>query len=210
MTTGTGPTASSFTAGGKACGKRLFAIVLAAGTSSRFGSSKQLVTYHGALLVTRAVRLAENICGPRSVLVSGHGWRPVVEACRPLQGFFVNNTRYRTGMGGSIACGVRSVTGAADAVLLLLADQPLITANHLQQLVTTWAQSPDEITATSFAETAGPPVIFPRRYFTKLSELRGDQGAREILASAGSHVHAVKLEEAVADIDVPEDIDRLR
>jgi CTP:molybdopterin cytidylyltransferase MocA len=209
VTTGTGPTASSRTAGRNASEKRLFAIVLAAGGSRRFRSSKQLVTYDGAPLVTRAVRLAESICGPRSVLVSGHRWRPVVDACRPLQGFFVNNTRHRTGMGGSIACGVRSVTGAADAVLLLLADQPLITASHLEQLVTAWIQSPAEIAATSFAETAGPPVIFPRRYFTRLSELQGDRGAREILTSAGSPVRTVKLEEAAVDIDEPEDIDRL-
>ena len=209
VTTGTGPTASSRAPGADASDKRLFAIVLAAGSSSRFGSSKQLVTYGGAPLVTRAVRLAESICGSRSVLVSGHQWRPVVEACRPLQGFFVNNTRHRTGMGSSIACGVRSVTGAADAVLLLLADQPLITASHLEQLVSTWTRSPDEITAASFAETAGPPVIFPRRYFTGLGKLQGDRGAREILTSAGSDLRTVKLEEAAADIDEPEDIDRL-
>jgi CTP:molybdopterin cytidylyltransferase MocA len=209
VTTATAKAASSPDAGRKAAERQLFAIVLAAGSSNRFGSAKQLATYGGIPLVTRAVRLAESICGARSVLVAGHQWRPVVEACRPLQGFFVNNTRHRSGMGGSIACGVRSVTGAAEAVLLLLADQPLITQGHLKQLVTNWARSPDEITATSFAETVGPPVIFPGRYFTKLSGLQGDRGAREILTSAGSRVHAVKLQEAAADIDVPEDIDRL-
>jgi CTP:molybdopterin cytidylyltransferase MocA len=209
VTNGTEQAASSHAAGGNAVERRLFAIVLAAGSSARFGSSKQLATYDGMPLVARAVRLAESICGPRSVLVAGHQWRPIVEVCRPLQGFFVNNIRYRSGMGSSIACGVRAVAGAADGVLLLLADQPLITASHLDQLVITWTRSPDEITATSFAETAGPPVIFPRGYFTALSVLQGDRGAREVLISAGSHVHAVTLEEAAADIDVPEDIDRL-
>jgi molybdenum cofactor cytidylyltransferase len=209
VTTSAEQTASSHTAGGNAVERQLFAIVLAAGSSTRFGSSKQLATYDGMPLVTRAMRLAESLCGPRSVLVAGNQWRPIVEVCRPLQGFFVNNIRYRSGMGSSIACGVRAVTGAADGVLLLLADQPLITARHLDQLVMTWTRSPDKIAATSFAETAGPPVIFPRRYFAALSELQGDRGAREILVSAGSHVHAVSLEEAAADIDVPEDIDRL-
>ena len=206
MTSGTGPTASPCTAGGDASGQRLFAIVLAAGSSSRFGSPKQLATYRGEPLVTRAVRLAESICGPRSVLVSGHEWGLVVEACRPLRGFFVNNTRHATGMGSSIACGVRSVTGCADAVLLLLADQPLITASHIEQLVKTWARSPDEITATSFAETAGPPVIFPRRYFSELTKLQGDQGARSVLTQAGQHAHRIELGAAATDVDRPDDL----
>jgi molybdenum cofactor cytidylyltransferase len=209
VTNGSEQAASSHAAGGSAGERQLFAIVLAAGSSARFGSSKQLAMYDGIPLVTRAVRLAESICGPRSVLVAGSQWRPIVEVCRPLQGFFVNNIRYRSGMGSSIACGVKAVAGTADGVLLLLADQPLITTRHLNQLVMTWTRSPDEIIATSFAATAGPPVIFPRRYFTALSELQGDRGAREILISAGSHAHAVTLEEAAADIDVPEDIDRL-
>jgi CTP:molybdopterin cytidylyltransferase MocA len=209
VTTGTAKPASSSDAGRKGAERQLFAIVLAAGSSNRFGSSKQLATYGSMPLVTRAVRLGESICGARTVLVAGHQWRPVVDACRPLQGFFVNNTRYRSGMGGSIACGVRSVTGTAGALLLLLADQPLITPGHLEQLVTSWAQSPDQITATSFAETVGPPVIFPRRHFAKLSELQGDRGAREILAAAGNQVRTVKREEAATDIDMPEDIDRL-
>lgn len=188
--------------------KRLFALVLAAGSSSRFGSSKQLALYRGTALVARAVRLAEDICGPRSVLVAGHEWHRVVEACRPLQGFFVNNTQYGSGMSSSIACGVSSITGATDAVLLLLADQPLITVSHLEQLVGIWARSPDSAAATSFAGTSGPPVIFPSRYFAGLRRLRGDRGARELLADA-SDLCTVTLEDAAADIDVSEDLDRL-
>jgi CTP:molybdopterin cytidylyltransferase MocA len=194
--------------GGGGSTKRLFALVLAAGSSSRFRSSKQLALYRGTALVTRAVRLAEAVCGPRTVLVAGHDWRRVVEACRPLRGFFVYNTQYGRGMSSSIACGVRSVTGAADALLLLLADQPLVTASHLEQLVATWAHAPDDVTATSFAETSGPPVIFPGRSFAELGQLRGDRGARELL-TADHRVHTVRLEDAATDIDVPEDIDHL-
>lgn len=194
--------------GGGGSTKRLFALVLAAGSGSRFRSSKQLALYDGTALVTRAVRLAEAVCGPRTVLVAGHDWRRVVEACRPLRGFFVYNTQYGRGMSSSIACGVRSVTGAADALLLLLADQPLVTASHLEQLVATWAHAPDDVTATSFAETSGPPVIFPGRSFAELGQLRGDRGARELL-TADHRVHTVRLEDAATDIDVPEDIDHL-
>jgi molybdenum cofactor cytidylyltransferase len=189
--------------------ERLYAVVLAAGAGTRFGSLKQLKEYDGTALVTRAVRLAESQCGPASVLVAGHAWRSIVDTCRPLQGFFVNNTQYRGGMSTSIASGVRAVADAADAILLLLADQPLVTAAHLAQLVAAWDASPDRIAATAFAGTAGPPIIFPRRYFDELTHLQGDSGAHSILAHAADHVRGVNFEDASVDVDTPEDIEKL-
>ncbi|MGH8167267.1 MAG: nucleotidyltransferase family protein [Woeseiaceae bacterium] len=189
--------------------KRIFAVILAAGVSSRFGSPKQLEKYDGAPLVTRAVRLAESVCGSRTMLVAGHQWLAVVHACRPLRGYFTNNARYRSGMAASIACGVRSVAAAADAVLLLLADQPLVTRAHLDALIAAFRASPGNITATGFAETAGPPVIFPRRYFAELCDLQGDAGARSILAHAADRVRTVTFENASVDVDRPEDLGRL-
>jgi molybdenum cofactor cytidylyltransferase len=189
---------------------RLFAIVLAAGLSTRFGSPKQLAPFGGMPLVTRAVRLAESVCGSRSVLVAGHEWQSVVTACEPLEGFFVNNTRHRAGMGTSIACGVRSVINAADAVFLLLADQPRMKKAHLQRLEAAWLESPMSIVATAFAGTFGPPVLFPAQDFNDLIALRGDSGAREILLRAGHRVRCVASEDACADIDDEQDLERLR
>jgi len=192
-----------------ATAERLFAIVLAAGSGSRFGGIKQLAMYDDMPLVRRAVRLAESACGPRSLLVAGYEWRAVVDACHPLQGFFTNNVAYREGMGCSIACGVRAVMGAADAVLLALADQPLVTADHLQHLLGVWAESPDSIVVTSFAGTEGPPVIFPVRCFAKLRRLEGDQGARAVLRNAGGPVRHVEFQAAAVDVDAPEDLEKL-
>lgn len=195
--------------GTAASDERLFAIVLAAGSGSRFGGLKQLARYERTPLVVRAVRIAEAVCGPRSVLVAGHEWRAVVDACRPLRGFFTNNTAYRAGMGGSIACGVKAVREAADAVLLMLADQPLVTVDHLQQLIAARLDSSDCIAVTSFAGTEGPPVIFPRRCFADLGKLEGDQGARVVLERAGGRVRPVRFEPAAVDVDAPEDLNGL-
>ncbi|HEX7718436.1 MAG TPA: NTP transferase domain-containing protein, partial [Woeseiaceae bacterium] len=60
---------------------KLFAIVLAAGSSSRFGSTKQLQDYRGNPLARHTVCLAEAACGGRSILVLGHEWRDVLSAC---------------------------------------------------------------------------------------------------------------------------------
>jgi len=189
-------------------GKSVFAIVLAAGRSSRFGKTKQLENYRGTPLVTRAVRLAEAVCGPRSVLVAGNDWQRVSEICAPLAGFYVINTRFADGLATSIECGTRSVAEFADAALLLLADQPLITSAHLQLMVDTWKESQDSIIASAYAETTGPPVIFPRRDFAGLMRLRGDTGARSIIKANEERVKLVAFEPAALDIDRQSDLEQ--
>lgn len=185
---------------------QLFTIVLAAGTSSRFGATKQLETWHGVPLVRGATRLAEHAGGECSLLVVGHRWREVVDACRPLSGFIAVNDAYRDGIGTSIRSGARRVRHVADGILLLLADQPLVTRAHIDQLCARWRESPDAIVASQYAGTVGPPIVFPKRDFEALCALTGDSGARSVVAAAAERVIAVECEQAAIDIDRPEDL----
>lgn len=189
--------------------KPLFAVVLAAGTSSRFGALKQLACYEGMHLVCRAVRLAENVCQEHSVLVTGHHWQEVHKACEPLRGFLINNDAFEAGMAGSIACGVRTIAETAGAVFLLLADQPLISAEYLQQMINEWDESAETIVCSEFGGACGPPVIFPAKYFTELVRLKGDQGARFLLEAHAEYVVRLPCENAAIDIDVPTDLAEL-
>jgi molybdenum cofactor cytidylyltransferase len=185
---------------------QVFAVTLAAGSSSRFGSTKQLQDFHGGPLAGIAVRLATQNCGHRNIVVLGHRWREVAEACRPLDGFFVVNERHGSGIASSIRSGVSAVAHVADAVLLLLADQPLVTADHLASLIRQWRQAPGEIVASRYAGATGPPIVFPSRLFGQLSALEGDSGARAVVSSEGSRVHTIDFEPAAIDIDRPADL----
>jgi molybdenum cofactor cytidylyltransferase len=183
------------------------AIILAAGSARRFGSIKQLQEFRGDVLVRRAVRTAEQVCGNRTLLVTGNEGQLVADACRPLSGYFVHNEQYKEGMGRSIACAVGAVQTTAAAILLLLADQPLVTAAHLQALLNLWKASPQSIVASSYAGTVGPPIVFPRRCFAELTDLQGDTGARNILQRHAASVIAVDFADGRVDIDRPEDLD---
>ena len=187
---------------------RIIAAVLAAGSGSRFGGDKLLREYRGAPLVERAARMAEAVCGAGTLLVTGSDWRRVFDACAPLEGFLVRNGDWASGLGSSIAAAARAAAGA-DALLLLLADQPLVTSEHLRALISTWNGSSRHIAATGYAGVTGPPALFPARYFPALATLSGDMGARPVLTAAGTGVRTVVFEPAAADVDRVEDLAKL-
>ena len=183
-----------------------FAIILAAGESKRFGSTKQLANFANETLVRRAVRLAETVCGDNTVLVVGNDWQRVLAACGAQRGIIVRNDEFASGMASSIANGVASVSESADAVLILLADQPLVTEEHLRSLINEWHKAPDAIVASEYSAVQGPPAIFPASCFGRLMKLEGDQGARAILKASDCPVTGIEFDDGAIDIDTPEDL----
>lgn len=187
----------------------LFAVVLAAGAATRFGDSKQLALFRGVPLVRHAVRAAESVCGANVIVVAGSNWEQVLAACAPQKGFFVVNERFADGMSTSIVRGVGALPDSARGVLLVLADQPLITDRDLGALIDAWRRQPDVIVCSRFGDTFSPPAVFPRRCFDELAELRGDQGARPVIERHRGSVVAVELDHAAFDVDTPDDLEGL-
>ena len=179
---------------------------MAAGRSSRFGSTKQLVDVSGEPMVRRAAIVARGVCGERVITVIGHDSAEVLEALGTDAGFVVVNDFYDLGLSGSIARGVRACAKDADAILVHLADQPLVTTVHLQSLVDAWSGRSDEIVATAYDDIRGPPVLFPRDAFDDLQKLTGDDGARALLRTNHYTIRTVRFEPAALDIDEPGDL----
>ena len=188
----------------------VFAAVLAAGSSRRFGRSKLLEAVDGQPLVRRAADIARAVCGDRSILVAGHESAAVTAAAGKAAQFVIVNDRHEEGIGGSIALAARAVAHTADALLILFADQPFVTVQHAAALTDAWSGAEDEIVATAFAGTVGPPVLFPRGTFDALGTLSGDTGAKRILEDPRFDVRTVPFEDAATDIDTPADLEKLR
>lgn len=186
------------------------AVVLAAGSASRFGSTKQLSEFAGAPLVSRALQTARDSGVLATTLVVGHDWQRVCDTLPPCDGFLVRNENFANGIGTSLALAVRATRHATDAILVLLADQPLITSRHLDNLIATWSGVDNEIIASTFAGVSGPPALFASGCFDDLAELDGDSGARSLLQNPRFEVIEVKFADAATDIDVPADLSRLQ
>jgi len=94
-------------------------------------------------------------------------------------------------------------------MLILLADQPMISATHLHALIAAWSGDEQEIVATSYAGVNGVPALFASGCFSSLAALRGDQGARTLLSDARFTVRTIACEEAAIDIDTVDDLLRI-
>jgi CTP:molybdopterin cytidylyltransferase MocA len=188
----------------------IFAVVLAAGSASRFGSTKQLTDLDGSPMVWHAVRTATRACGERTLLVTGHDSAAVSRACAGLPGFVTVNDTFDHGIGNSIAHAVKALPAHASAILVLLADQPLVRAQHLQAIVAAWSGNDDEIVASSYDGTRGPPVLFPRGCFADLTALDGDHGGRHLFDDERFRVTTIACEAAALDVDTVGDLKSLR
>jgi len=86
-------------------------------------------------------------------------------------------------------------------LLFLAADQVVVKAEQLNQLVRYWERHADYIVAASYAATLGIPAIFPSSYFDALASLYGDSGAKKIIRQNPQDVIGVEMPEALFDID---------
>jgi molybdenum cofactor cytidylyltransferase len=185
------------------------ACVLAAGTSTRFGKTKLVQKLHGKPLVQHALLASQGACEGRVTLVVGHDEAAVMAASSGHSDNVIINRDHQQGIGTSISAAVRECRDGADAILIVLADQPLVTAAHLSQLIDHWSGDDDEIIASAFEGVVGPPILFPKQAFAALCELQGDTGARKILSNKEFRVRSIDFPPAGTDIDTPEDLQKL-
>ncbi len=183
---------------------------MAAGRSSRFGSTKQVAEANGRPLVRRATSAARQVCGDHVITVLGHDMTRVLATLRDDSGFVVVNDDYGSGLASSIVRAVNACREDAAALLVMMADQPLVTAELLQTLLGEWSGRDDEIVATAYAGTAGPPVLFAHGTFADLLQLSGDTGARALFDDERFVLKTVLYEPAATDIDTPADLAALR
>ncbi len=117
----------------------------------------------------------------------------------------IQNSDFESGLSSSIRCGIAAVRPKLKSAVIVLGDQPLITAPHLQNLVNALEEMP--VAATKYPNGAlGVPAAFSRSQFPALQALKGDQGAKLLIDSLREKVLGVPFAH-VLDIDFPSDLE---
>lgn len=181
-------------------------VILAAGEGKRFGGLKQLANFRGKAVLQWVIDAAVTV-SDQPLLVLGAQREAILESSSVnTEGLgLCHASNWAEGMSASIGAAVRSPSvQAAQGVLFLLGDQPLIDQDCLECLISAIQSNPNEVIATAYGERAGVPAYFPRAYYEQLSCLKGDMGARQLIAQSAPQV--LDLSDKTHDIDRPEDL----
>jgi molybdenum cofactor cytidylyltransferase len=184
---------------------QIAAIVLAAGKASRMGSNKLVALLDGEPIVRRTVRAVLGSRARPTVVVTGHEAEAVRAALAGLDVQFVHNPDYADGMSTSLRAGIAAV-GQVDAAMICLGDMPRLQAAHFDAVIDAFhAGDPSDIIVPTFERKRGNPVLWPRRFFTELSELNGDVGARSLIERHAAHVRPLAVDDPaiLVDVDTP-------
>jgi len=181
------------------------AILLAAGTSQRFGSDDKLVAplageplaLHAArriveLAPRRRIAVCRDDDGKLARLLAAHGFE------------IVANPHPEHGLSRSLSCGIAEAARGPDvAAMVCLADMPFVGTGHLRKLIARFDAVEAPVVASTNGDATMPPALFARALFEKLRSGEGDRGGKALLAGAALvHANADEL----ADIDRPDDL----
>lgn len=189
---------------------KVCALLLAAGAAKRMGGENKLLRpwKNRPLIAAAAAALAE--ARSRSMIrdvvaVVGRDAEKIKTVLAEFNFRVVENPNFAEGMSSSLRAGLRAVPDDADAALVALADMPLIRADDIAAVVGMFSPDGGDIVIPAFNGKRGNPVLLGRAHFAALMNVRGDSGARELLAENRGRVREAPCGRGVlTDIDTPE------
>ena len=183
------------------------AVVLAAGRSQRMGPQNKLLLDLGGRSVIEHVVSTLCRCGLREVIVvTGHQRQAIEARLAHLLVRFVHNPDFDQGLSTSLIRGIDAVDLASDAALLCLGDMPQVEAHTIRALVAAFDPVHGKAVCVPVHDgKRGNPVLWSRALFPRLRELRGDVGAKHLMAEMPDRVLDVPVQRdsVLLDIDTP-------
>lgn len=187
-------------------------IILAAGSSSRLGQPKQLVSVDGVPLLRKSVLAALEAQYSPVVVVLGSNAEEYKKTIDQLPIEIVIHSQWEKGMGSSLKAGLSHLLKSnpdTTAIVVMVCDQPLLTSAHLNTLRQAYQKSKKPIIASQYNEIIGVPALFDHSLFFQLQKIEDTQGAKAVIGSNLNLIETVSWWEGHLDIDTPDDLNML-
>lgn len=186
-------------------------VILAAGSSTRFGRNKLLEKIGNSTMIENVVKSAISSKADEVIVVLGHEAEKIKKALKNFKCKFVFNKDYKKGQSFSVKAGVKSVMSYAEAVMILPGDVALITPNSINMVIEEYKRSRGLIVVASHKGRPGHPILFDCSLFNEI--LRIDEetmGLRAIVNRYKESIIKVEVnsDEVLIDIDTQEDFKR--
>lgn len=187
-------------------------IILAAGNSSRLGTPKQLLRYKNKTLLETATAEASLVPNAIIFVVTGANHDVIQNEAYTQSTIICYNGDWEKGMSTSIAKGLKELLTLHPDIqkcIFTVCDQPHLSSFVFKDLLNTYFETGKGIIASSYSQTLGTPVLFDKKYFDALLELKGQEGAKKIITRFSDDTASVLFEKGAVDIDTIEDYHNL-
>lgn len=187
-------------------------LLLAAGNSSRLGEPKQLVQWQGTSLLRYMTNVACSASADFVTVVLGSRHEECSAVIEDLPAHRVTNMAWEDGMGSSIAFGTSEMLAQnpeIEGILIMLCDQVAVSTALLSGMIQSFQATQVDLVVSHYGEAQGPPVLFPKRFFPDLLQLKGMKGAKSVWEKASS-VMRVEFPLGSQDLDTPGQYRRLQ
>ena len=183
-------------------------VILAAGESSRMHQAKQLLPWGTSTLLGKAIKEALQSNSTKVCVVLGAKAETIQMHFTATEVTWILNKNWKNGMGSSISCAINYLVHLKTdnkGILIMLCDQPLIDADYINKMISTFKRSNKGIVATAYKHSNGVPVLFDKKYLDDLSNLEGNMGAKQLIGDNSKDVVAISPNGKEKDLDTLEE-----
>lgn len=183
-------------------------VILAAGNSSRLGKPKQLLSYKNTSLLKNTILQASLAPNTVIIVVTGANHELVEKEIAASKATIIFNPDWQSGMSTSISKGLTEILRLYPEIekcIFAVCDQPFVTTGIFENLISEHNTTKNGIVASSYSDTLGTPVLFHKKYFNELLNLKGQEGAKKIINKFHDDTVSILFEKGNIDIDKEED-----
>jgi molybdenum cofactor cytidylyltransferase len=158
----------------------LWAIILAAGESKRMGSPKMLLPFNNKTMLETVIG---NVTGSEIdnvLVVLGSGRDKLTELVEKCNVRHCYNDNYKSGMLSSVKCGFKNLPSELEAVLVFQGDQPLISPEVINMVISAYRSSDKGIVIPAFKSKRGHPLLIDQKYRDEIEKLDDSKGLRSL------------------------------